>query len=532
MRRMLGTCLLLALVACKTTAVTPAPAPAKPKATTAVAGATPGPTGTPAAPIFLQRPANTTSLSGKVQIDASYIIANHAASLVSNNGSQVLAAGDGIISEHGAGLVSNHGGGVLATASGNIIANNAGALVGKSKYSLAEDTAPAYGTQLPAAAMRVRVFDLSTGKAVPLGADADGKPVEAVYTNLQGGFEVFLPKDLAGNVRLEVGVAESADPRLTYHVITQPAATERTVDEDTATATRYMRQVFRDKFANLIGGFDKFGAGQLNDQQLVDLLLTSNTMAPAAQALLRTFILDLLQEVRANPQIQKADYSPLGLELGDALLAQGGDFDGIDLIPAFYSGQSQIDAINADPLHPKRVMEAFLGVCADERKAVTALGKDKTPDQVAALFAVKPYLAAANKYHARLHPQDPAPFYVIRKPSDFADFLAAEYFTMVDQQAYGCIEPDCPPPDPACLVGNLCFPERGTSSLPHAAEGTLQVNAFQDIGLPANHVELLAGATQSLFGNLIAKTFDPAVNARMHCLIRSYKRPEATCDSP
>jgi hypothetical protein len=33
-------------------------------------------------------------------------------------------------------------------------------------------------------------------------------------------------------------------------------------------------------------------------------------------------------------------------------------------------------------------------------------------------------------------------------------------------------------------------------------------------------------------GTIVARCFDPAVNARMHCLIRTYKRPEAACDGP
>jgi hypothetical protein len=472
---------------------------------------------------YLQRPANTTTLAGKVKIDASYILSNHGASLVSNNGGQVLAAGGSIISEHG---------GALATASGNIVANNGSTLTAKAKRVLLAEEPPAYGTQLPAAAMRVQVFDLDTGKALALGTDAAGQPVDAIYTNLAGGFEVYLPAAAKGNVRVVAEVPGHADPRLTYHVLTAPGAGDRTVDEDSATVARYLRQVFRDKFANLMSSYGQVGAGAMTDDELVNSLFTANKLAPAFQALLKTFIQDLFKEIRANPNITDGSYQELGLLLGDEVLSQSGDLDAIPLSPAFYAGPEQQALIEADPLHPTRVMEAFAGVIGDLRLGVTRQGAGKTVADVEADFAARPYMQAANRYHARVHPQDPVPFYAIRKPSDFTDFIALEYLTMVDQQPYGCVKGDCPPPDPACQLIDLCFPAGGQASISNSVPRHLEERAFTDVGVPTSHIDVLTGATQGLVASVVARCFDPVVNARMHCLIRTYRRPEATCDAP
>jgi hypothetical protein len=263
----------LALGACRA-GTTPTPA----RSSAAKTSTTPTPGQGDKVPALLQAPKGETSaLEGRVQVDASYMLAVGGGNTI-GTGDLLLAAGGGLLSDHGAGLIgkvkliANNGGSVVALEDGNVvapagtglisdngggllsdhgvglIANNSGSLIGKAKFSLLQ--AATFGQQAPAAGMRLQVVDMTRGLALPLGQDEDGKPVYAVYTNLSGKYKVYIPADHGTNVRLVATVPDAADPRLRYQAIMPPRAGEPLAfDEDTAAVTRYLRQVLAAKFA-------------------------------------------------------------------------------------------------------------------------------------------------------------------------------------------------------------------------------------------------------------------------------------------
>lgn len=235
-------------------------------------------------------PQGAVPVSGRVVIDAAYLIANNSGSVVSNHGGTVLAAGqtslsadgqlvakDGgaiaeangnliadaggsLASDHGAGIVANNSGGLVANNGGGVIANNAGNLVGKSRYTVPDGggrklladaagsgaasttgTKPSVGTVLPAAGVEITATSLSTGQLLQLGTDAQGKPVYAIYTNLAGAYTVYLPASVTQNVLISARVPQTTDPRQAYDIVAPPQATHADVTEDTGLSTRQLR---------------------------------------------------------------------------------------------------------------------------------------------------------------------------------------------------------------------------------------------------------------------------------------------------
>ena len=100
--------------------------------------------------------------------------------------------------------------------------------------------------------MIVSVADLRTGKPVALGTDQAGKPVYEVYSNAKGAFELYVPADLAGTVRVDARVPGATDPRLTYAVLVPPGGQPAKIDEDTALVTRFLGDSWRGRMAQLM----------------------------------------------------------------------------------------------------------------------------------------------------------------------------------------------------------------------------------------------------------------------------------------
>ncbi len=235
----------------------------------------------------LTRPALPVKVvTGKVLVDANYLVAAGAGNILSHNGGLIVAAGGGnILSQNGGQVISHNGGLIVAAGAGNVIVNNSGNMVAAGagniisqnggqlvaaggglaygeadpraardggsggNYALAQATAapasvapataapaspaqpgaatPAPGTQLPAAGMELRARSLRDGRPLPLGLGPDGQPVYAIYTNAAGGYAIFLPDSEVGNVLLEARVPAQTDARLTLDALTdtrQPAS--------------------------------------------------------------------------------------------------------------------------------------------------------------------------------------------------------------------------------------------------------------------------------------------------------------------
>jgi hypothetical protein len=228
---------------------------------------------------MLQAPNDAMRLQGTVQLDASYAIAKAGAtmmlaptgrftsteggklvgtSLIGNDGSTVIAHGGGnvivdpsaligndggtVISNDGGTVISNDGGTVIAQGGGNVIAQGGGNAVATHAtgfHVAATNDTPALGDQLPAAGMVVQVRTLRDNKRVAIGIDAQGRPAYALYTNLEGKFELFLPRTLAQNVRIIAMPRTKNDPKLRYAVMGM-AKSAAHIDEDTSQVTGYI----------------------------------------------------------------------------------------------------------------------------------------------------------------------------------------------------------------------------------------------------------------------------------------------------
>ncbi|MDB5095729.1 MAG: hypothetical protein JWM80_150 [Cyanobacteria bacterium RYN_339] len=252
---------------------TVAPTAATGPANTAVASAAP-------AAILVRPSGAVTELAGTVGMDVGYVVGAGRGQVLSNNGGNVLAlGGGGVLSNNGGNLISDHGGGVVAAAEGNVVAG----------FRLLAGP-PARGL-LPTAGAVVRVTSLATGLPLTLGVDAQGKPVSAVYSNVQGAFKLFIPASEAGNVLVQVAAPGEGDARLQYDLFADPRASAM-VDDDTDLVTRYVRTVFTARMVTILA---EPGAKAL------DTILASadNTQNPAVKELLRGIVQDLNGAARA-----------------------------------------------------------------------------------------------------------------------------------------------------------------------------------------------------------------------------------------
>ena len=284
---------LLLVVACAPLPAQKDPADPRRRAAPAVrasASASPGVKAPDRPAALLRKPLGATlPLAGLVRLDAGYLVAAGAGNVLSRNGSQIVAAGglnligaDGasLIGADGGSLVGPDGASIVAAGAGNIVAAgglnhqerapidasgnlvaagglnligaDGGSLIGAdgASYALAQAGAAtqagapplAAGAQLPAAGLLVSVVRLSDGTYLPLGVDAEGHAVHAVYSNAQGGYEVWIPEAERGNVVIVASVPGSQDARLHLNRAAEPGAGGNlAVDEGASLATRYLR---------------------------------------------------------------------------------------------------------------------------------------------------------------------------------------------------------------------------------------------------------------------------------------------------
>jgi hypothetical protein len=233
----------------------------------------------------------SVTLQGQVLVDASYVVSAGTGSLISNNGGAILAAGatrfagGGLISDKGSGLVANNSGNLIDTDgnsvisdhSSGIISENGGALISDKGAGAAANVVsdrastqrpfgvlnteaspttapkPVYGTQLPAAGMQIGVLSLATHQRLPLGSDSAGNPVYSVFTNLSGGFQIYIPAAEQANVLVLTNVPATTDVRQHYDLLVPTQSkSSQVLDEDTALVSRYVRTAFVSRLAHLL----------------------------------------------------------------------------------------------------------------------------------------------------------------------------------------------------------------------------------------------------------------------------------------
>ena len=173
------------------------------------------------------------------------------ARLVGKGGNTLIGADAASFVGMGASLVGNA---LVGADGGSLIGADGGSLIGADggTYRLAQAPAPASGLKagqaLPAAGMLVAALSLADGKPLPVGQDADGKPVYAVYTDAAGRYEIFPPAESRGNLRVVAIAGAGTDARLRYGVFANPGTEgaagvgpgSRDVSEPAAIAASYV----------------------------------------------------------------------------------------------------------------------------------------------------------------------------------------------------------------------------------------------------------------------------------------------------
>jgi hypothetical protein len=321
-----------------------------------------------------------------VAAGAGNLITNDGGSLISNDGGSIVAQGAGNIIAGGSGGAAAFAtdgitvlpAGIVSQGAGNIVSQGAGNIVsqGAGNYRLA--AAADSHEQLLAAGMAVSAFSLSRHAYVPVGADAAGRPVYTVYSNLKGGYEIYPPGN-ASDVVVVAAVPGATDRRLSYNLLDHVADH---VDEDTAMVTKLLRGLMYQRFLiYIIQGNDntptEFGDG---DALFVQL---TGDFIPRIRAAGRKL-------AGADPAVQRA----VALKMGDVLL-EGGLPDGSQgPVKTFIEVMRQVR--DGDASHGP----AYL--TSDALKALVARAHDET-----------------SLFDRRL----PFDFGEFRKPADLGDFL-------------------------------------------------------------------------------------------------------------
>jgi hypothetical protein len=349
---------------------------------------------TPASDVPLRKPASASlTLKGTVALDPSYIVATGAGSIIANNGSSVLAVG--ATQAKGGQIVSNNGGGVIANNGGNIIANHGAGL----RALMAAGPA---GALVPAAGMEVGVRSLRTGKALAVGVDGQGQPVYRVYSNLTGGFELYIPAEEAGNVLIETTVPQSTDPRQAYAVLAPTAAAAgQAVDDDAAVVTRFVRDVAVRRFVDYLEQppdvSETYYAGIIPDELVGPLRATLGQLRSAAAA----------AGISADAKLQPAVW---------ALVAGMTD--------------KQLARLDLGSLVLDHAQVAYWGTCTGEEREGAIAGLTALMRQVregaAARLAADPAAFDQEAYLQLGNACKPGT-YVIKRPADLVGFLVDEY---------------------------------------------------------------------------------------------------------
>lgn len=366
---------------------------------------------------------NGSSLIGKVK--GADIISEHGGGLVANNGGNLIAVdASGLISDHGLGLiadggtgligkvkgadlVSDHGGGLVANNGGGLVANNSGNLIGKVKRTLLNTGV----SDLPAGGLVVGAVSLADGSPVPVGQDASGHPVYAVYTDAAGRFTLYLPPGLQGNVRLVAREAAASDPRLEYGLVVPPTDTSAAdMDEAIALANAYFRVV-------MVSRIDAIFQADTGDQAGFNHALAQalGKVPPFLASAAGTVMSDIRQ-VGLDAGIKQ-----LPAPLRRAVLLAGTDALCAYADTTQIRSDAKLAGVSLPPLALPE-MARVLGVIAD--RTAVLLARDPH------YFETKPYMIEANRARAAAG----RPLFHVRKPVDLGAFVVGEYLTGISSE--------------------------------------------------------------------------------------------------
>lgn len=445
-RRGLAGLLVLALAACTAggpTRPTKAGATAQPQRPRVTS---PKPVATGVA--RLARPvAGTTALRGRVLLEAAYALARGGtllprgdaqAAAVAAAGTRLDAASGRLLSDQGGMLVSDAGGNVVVPggaglapdlgdgtllAGGALISDAAGSLLGNNSAGLVANGAatasfalaqggPEAGTELPVAGMLVSVVSLADRRYLPLGLDAAGNPVYAVYSNVAGEFEVHVPDDAPTNLLVVASAAGERDRRLSLNVVVSDRANAAQVDELGRLVTRYVRRAFTGKLAAM-----------LRDPEFAKTLtLVEPSLTDRSRGELTAFIDRIAGLARAAGLPADADDARLNRaaqRLVDLVLADL-DLATLQIVPA--------DVARWEGLPPQPVLAGYRKTLGDILAGAAAKLRAEPG------FFTQDYLAnVVNAPRNDSEGSQPIGDWsgAIRTPGDVGEFLLVEYFAGV-----------------------------------------------------------------------------------------------------
>ncbi len=418
----------------------------------------------------LTRPATgTIAIGGRVRVDAAYavgqggkLISDSGAGIVANNGGAVVALGakleggrllsdngGGVIAEGagnvvapgGAGIAADLGGGLLVANNGSaLVANNGGALIAKNEFRLSQAAVQPAGAEASAAGMLVSVVSLRDRQYLPLGVDAAGHPVYAVYSNAEGAYEVYVPAAEKGNLLVVVGPPGGQDRRLAYNLVTPAAqAANAQVDELSALSSRYLRGSFTGRLADLVmmPAFAK------------EILAGEPTTTEKAKSIIGEAA-DLLADAAARAGIDGSSDAAVVRAKAQRIVDVG--LADMDLEAIMVDG-----TIVADWRSPPKPAMAAMRARLGQLLTGTAQRLAADPAFYSMDFLEHTINAPLNDGLRRPPLQGP---YEILKPADFGEFMLSEYFgnlrlgTVISVErafrtALGSASPRDRDPDPA-----------------------------------------------------------------------------------
>ncbi|MDB5099868.1 MAG: hypothetical protein JWM80_4289 [Cyanobacteria bacterium RYN_339] len=340
------------------------------------------------------------------------IISGNGSAVISGNGSAIVAQGGGnIVAQGGGNIVAQGGGNIVAQGGGNIVAQGAG------NRRLLEAGAD---DRTAVAGMPLGVYSLTDHQPVPIGVDKDGKQVYTAYTNQDGGFELWLPKEQEGNVLVVAHVQpDNPDPRLHYGLVTRTGTgADVSLDEDTAALTTYLRRGLGPFLAQgmLEPDTEKVVARFLGTQAIpcvvknVMIAQYTELRAAAAKAGIDDAPAEEVQDLvqRMVDMMTRDMYLGADPNLGDVIMQQpsesGNDWQG--------------------PAEP--AMGAMLEILRLARQA--AREKVKLPG----FFDDQKFLQQVNA----MRRSEGLPAYKIQKDSDLINMIVTEYFAETDPQRW------------------------------------------------------------------------------------------------
>ncbi|MDB5101119.1 MAG: hypothetical protein JWM80_5540 [Cyanobacteria bacterium RYN_339] len=435
MRRSPLLALCLAIAAC---APTPATRTAATSPRPATASQAPQASGKPVAAgalQHLQKPAGeVATLTGTIAVDSGYavaaggkIISNDGASalaaqgslitndggsllgsdgaaIATNDGANLVARGQGsLITNDGGSLITNDGGGLITNDGGSLITNDGGSIVAQGGGNIVAQGGGNYGLlatsgggSVPAAGFWVGLFSLAKGKLLPVGQDEQGKQVYAVFSNMKGGFTLYVPAEEVGNVLVVASDARAKDRRLAVSAVTVKTATNGPVDEFTTQTVAYLRASLAPRLQEVLDSDFDLNA-PAREPAVAFLQAKDATALPALRALLASGYQNLSYVRKAR----------VWQALADAMIAnQALDTIMIDSLIGAKSGASG-------------------GALAEVRRVLRAV-QQKADERLAAdpkHFDNQPYMRLANTMRRG------GPEYRVLKSADVTDMLVHAFLS-------------------------------------------------------------------------------------------------------